>query len=226
MAADKINKEALDFLKALSANNNRDWFEAHKSEYKTHEKKVRSFYSSLMERMRKHDDIEKMKWFRIYRDVRFSKDKTPYKTHFAGSFSRAGKALRGGYYLRIKPGDTFAAAGFWEPNREDLLRIRKELELDASEFREVITDDVFRKTWGDLAGEEVKTAPKGFDREHPDIDLIRKKQFIFVRNFSDNQVLAPDFIEVVDESFKRIRPYFDLMSSILTTDLNGESLLR
>ncbi|NER11253.1 TIGR02453 family protein [Muriicola jejuensis] len=226
MATDKIDKEALDFLKALSANNNRDWFEAHKPEFKSLEKEVRSLYSSLMERMRKHDDIEKMKWFRIYRDVRFSRDKTPYKTHFAGSFSRAGKALRGGYYLRIKPGDTFAAAGFWEPNKDDLLRIRKELELDASEFREVITADVFRKTWGELAGEEVKTAPKGFDKEHPDIDLIKKKQFIFIRNFSDEQVLAPDFIEVVDESFKRIRPYFDLMSAILTTDLNGESLLR
>ncbi|WP_372945020.1 DUF2461 domain-containing protein [Muriicola sp.] len=226
MGTERIGIEALDFLKKLSANNNRDWFEAHKSEFKSLEKEVKSFYTSLMEALKKHDDIEKMKMFRIYRDVRFSKDKTPYKTHFAGSFSRAGKALRGGYYLRIKPGETFAAAGFWEPNKEDLYRIRKELEMDASEFRSVIQARGFRNTWGDLVGEELKTAPKGFDKEHPDIDLIRKKQFIFVRNFTDKEVLSPGFLSEVDHSFRNIRPYFDLMSEILTTDLNGESLLR
>ncbi len=225
MGSERIDKEALDFLKSLSANNNREWFEEHKKEFKSLEKKVRAFYTALMERLRKHDDIEKLKMFRIYRDVRFSNDKTPYKTHFAGSFSRAGKALRGGYYLRIKPGETFAAAGFWEPNKEDLFRIRKELETDAGEFREIIQAKEFRDTWGDLVGEEVKTAPKGFDREHPDIDLIRKKQFIFVRNFTDKQVLSVDFLSEVDESFRKIRPYFDLMSEVLTTDLNGESLL-
>ena len=112
-----IDRKALDFLKALSVNNNREWFQEHKSEFKAIEKNVKTFYSALSERMSKHDIIEKMKMFRIYRDIRFSKDKTPYKTHFAGSFSRAGKALRGGYYLRIKPGETFAAAGFWEPGR-------------------------------------------------------------------------------------------------------------
>ncbi len=226
MGTERIGIEALDFLKKLSANNNRDWFEAHKREFKSLEKEVKSFYTSLMEALKKHDDIEKMKMFRIYRDVRFSKDKTPYKTHFAGSFSRAGKALRGGYYLRIKPGETFAAAGFWEPNKEDLYRIRKELEMDASEFRNVIQARGFRNTWGDLVGEELKTAPKGFDKEHPDIDLIRKKQFIFVRNFTDKEVLSPGFLSEVDHSFRNIRPYFDLMSEILTTDLNGESLLR
>ncbi|GGD38745.1 DUF2461 domain-containing protein [Muriicola marianensis] len=226
MGTERIGSEALEFLNKLSVNNNRDWFEAHKSEFKALEKKVKSFYSNLMEELKKHDDIEKMKMFRIYRDVRFSKDKTPYKTHFAGSFSRAGKALRGGYYLRIKPGETFAAAGFWEPNKEDLYRIRKELEMDASEFRSVIQAEDFRNTWGDLVGEELKTAPKGFDKEHPDIDLIRKKQFIFVRNFTDKEVLSSEFLSEVDRSFRNIRPYFDLMSEILTTDLNGESLLR
>jgi len=222
----EINKGALEFLKELSANNNREWFQDHKKQFKSWETEVKGFYNSLMERMRLHDEIEKMKMFRIYRDVRFSKDKTPYKTHFAASFSRAGSALRGGYYLRIKPAETFIAAGFWEPNKEDLLRIRKELESDANEFRRTIMEPKFRKAWGDLVGEELKTAPKGFDKEHPDIDLIRKKQFIFVRNFTDKEVLSSDFMETVNESFKRIRPYFDLMSEILTTNLNGESLLR
>jgi uncharacterized protein (TIGR02453 family) len=220
-----IDPKALDFLSALSENNNREWFEEHKSEFKGFEKRVKGFYTALAERLRKHDDIDKTKMFRIYRDVRFSRDKTPYKTHFAGSFSRAGKALRGGYYLRIKPEQTFVAAGFWDPNKEDLFRIRKELETDAGTFRKIIDNRKFKDIWGELAGDELKTAPKGFDRDHPDIDLIRKKQFIFIRNFTDDQVLSPSFLALADESFRGIRPYFDLMSEILTTNLNGESLL-
>ncbi|MBT8284361.1 MAG: DUF2461 domain-containing protein [Flavobacteriaceae bacterium] len=225
METNRIGKKSLEFLKTLSVNNNRDWFQENKKEFKEHEKNVKEFFMSLMERMKQHDEIDKFKMFRIYRDVRFSKDKTPYKTHFAGSFSRAGSALRGGYYLRIKPGETFIAAGFWEPNKEDLLRIRKELEENAGEFRNIIQNKKFKDVWGKLEGEELKTAPKGFDKEHPDIDLIRKKQFIFVRNFTDKEVLSPEFISTVDASFRAIRPYFDLMSEILTTNLNGESLL-
>lgn len=220
-----INKEAFTFLKTLAANNNRDWFNDHKDQYKMLETEVKGFYQQLMEQMRLHDEIERLKMFRIYRDVRFSNDKTPYKTHFAGSFSRAGSSLRGGYYLRLKPGETFIAAGFWDPNKEDLFRIRKELEMDAAVFRKVIEEADFKKTWGSISGEELKTAPKGFEKDHPDIDLIRKKQFIFVRNFKDAEVFNADFLNEINDSFKKIRPYFDLMSDILTTNLNGESLL-
>ncbi len=220
-----IAKETLNFLKDLEKNNNRDWFMEHKTTFKKHESDVKSFYEQVKERLEVHDDIEKMKMFRIYRDVRFSKDKTPYKSHFAGSFSRLGAQLRGGYYLRIKPGETFVATGFWEPNKEDLFRIRKEFEMDAEPFRKVINEKEFKQVWGDLQGEEVKTAPKGFDKTHQNIDLIKRKQFIFVRNFSDREVLSTDFIEKIDHSFRAIRPYFDLMGDILTTNLNGESLL-
>jgi uncharacterized protein (TIGR02453 family) len=157
--------------------------------------------------------------------VRFSHDKTPYKSHFAGSFSRAGAQRRGGYYLQVKPGGSFAATGFWEPEKNDLLRIRKELELDAGRFREVINRPSFKKTWGELQGEELKTAPKGFNREDENIDLIRKKRFIFIRNFPDETVLGESFLEEVNNSFREIRPWFDLMSEILTTNLNGESIL-
>jgi uncharacterized protein (TIGR02453 family) len=220
-----IKNEVFDFLKTLEKNNTREWFAANKVEFKEIETAIKGFYAALMERMKQHDEIEKLKVFRIYRDVRFSKDKTPYKAHFAGSFTRAGAHRRGGYYLRIKPGETFIAAGFWEPNKEDLFRIRKEFETDASEIRSIINAPTFKKTWGPLEGEELKTAPKGFDKEHPNIDLIRKKQFIFVRNMKDEEVLAPGFMDEVNNSFKKIRPYFDLMSDILTTNLNGESLL-
>lgn len=220
-----ITEQTFEFLKKLAKNNTREWFEAHKKEFKTHEADVKQFLATVMEELKGSDDLEKMKMFRIYRDVRFSKDKTPYKTHLAGSFSRAGARLRGGYYVHLKPGESFIAAGFWGPNKEDLLRIRKELELDATEFRKVINDKKFKKIWGDLMGDAVKTAPKGFDKEHPNIDLIRRKQFIFVRKFSDKEVYSEDFAKTVVHAFEAIRPYFDLMSDILTTDLNGVSLL-
>ena len=220
-----ITKEVFRFLKDLEKNNNREWFAENKSRFKNLETGVKAFYTFVMENLKQHDEIEKMKMFRIYRDVRFSKDKSPYKSHLAGSYARAGARLRGGYYLHLKSGGSFMATGFWEPNKEDLLRIRKELELDAEDFKKMINDKKFNKLWGDLVGDEVKTAPKGFSKEHPNIDLIKKKQYIFVRKLSDKEVLSQDFAKLVDESFKAIRPYFDLMSDILTTNLNGESLL-
>lgn len=221
-----ITKETFLFLKELEKNNNREWFADNKPKFKAIEADVKTFYAAAMDNLKLHDEIEKMKIFRIYRDVRFSKDKRPYKSHFGGSFARTGTKLRGGYYIHLKPGDSFIATGFWEPNKEDLLRIRKELELDADEFRKVVGNKKLKNLWGDIVGDEVKTAPKGFDKEHANIDLIRKKQYIFVRKFSDKEVLSKDFAKQVNDSFKAIRPYFDLMSDILTTNLNGESLLN
>ncbi len=221
-----IIPEVFSFLKKLEKNNNRDWFTQHKKEFKALEGGMKSFFNALGEEVKTHDDIERVKIFRIYRDVRFSKNKTPYKINFSSSLSRAGAKLRGGYYIHIEPNNaSFIATGFWGPEKEDLLRIRKELELDASEFRAIIGAKKLKTIWGDLVGEEVKTAPKGFDKAHPNIDLIKKKQFIFTKKFSDQEVLESEFISEVNKSFIAIRPYFDLMSDILTTNLNGESLL-
>lgn len=220
-----ITAEVLEFLNQLKKNNNREWFHEHKTVFKPAQKCFRDFCEAIGSSMQGYDDLDKTKYFRIYRDLRFTADKTPFKPHFAASFSRIGARLRGGYYIRIRPGESFIACGFWSPNKEDLYRIRKEFEMDAAEFRGALESPAFKKVWGELKGEGVKTAPKGFIKEHPDIDLIRKKQFLFVRNFSDAQVLQPDFLDRVTESYRAIRPFFDLMSNILTTDLNGESLL-
>jgi len=220
-----ITKDVIFFLKELKNNNTREWFAENKKEFKEIEAKVKVFYNHISDELKTHDKIERIKMFRIYRDVRFSKDKTPYQPHFAGSFSRAGAKLRGGYYLRIRPGESFIATGFWAPNKEDILRIRKEFELDSTDFRAVINDKHFKSIWGALKGDALKTAPKGFDKEDPNIDLIRRKQFIFSKELTDKEVLSPEFITNVSTAFKATRPYFDLMSDILTTDLNGESLL-
>ncbi|SEB38311.1 TIGR02453 family protein [Tenacibaculum sp. MAR_2009_124] len=222
----KFKKESLTYLKDLKENNNRDWFAEYKEEFTEAQGNAKELYASIREKLEEHDEIEKFKLFRIYRDVRFSKDKTPYKPHFAGSFSRKGAHLRGGYYLRIRPGESFLAGGFWEPNKEDLFRIRKEFELDDSEIRDILSEQKFTKYFGGkLEGDELKTAPKGFDKEHPTIDLIRKKAFIAIRNFSDEEVLCNNFLEEVNNSYLALRPYFDFMSDVLTTNLNGESIL-
>ena len=220
-----IAPSTIKFLKELKKNNNRDWFNKHKSSFQIEQTQVKDFYNLIMKNLRTHDDIEKVKMFRIYRDVRFSKDKTPYKPHFAGHFVRATNRLRGGYYLRIRPGESFLAGGFWEPNKEDLLRIRKEFEMDTSEIRTILNDESFKKYFGTLKGNSLKTAPRGFDKEHPDMDLIRMKQFIVTREFSDDEVLSSNFLDEINTSYKAMRPYFNYMSEILTTDLNGVSTI-
>ena len=220
-----ITKSTLEFLTELKNNNNRDWFGDHKTRFITHKKETKEFFQAVMEKLNTHDKIEKLKVFRIYRDIRFSKDKTPYKCNFSASFTRIGAERRGGYYVHIQPKGSFIATGFWNPEKEDLFRIRKEWEIDATEVRSIMENHDFQKIWGKMEGEELKTAPKGFDKEDPNIDLIRKKQFIFVRRFTDKEVMDPNFLETINDSFMAIRPYFDLMSNILTTNLNGESLL-
>lgn len=222
----KFEKKSLQFLKDLKENNTREWFAEHKNEYDVAHSNAKAFYAAIQQKLEENDDIEKFKMFRIYRDVRFSKDKTPYQPHFAGSFSRKGSHLRGGYYLRIRPGESFLAGGFWEPNKEDLHRIRKEFEIDDEEIRTILADQKFVKYFGGkLQGDELKTAPKGFDKEHKSIDLIKKKGFVAIRNFSDEEVLSDTFLEEINASYLALRPYFDYMSDVLTTNLNGESVL-
>ena len=146
----KVSKSALEFLNKLKKNNNREWFDEHKSEFKEEETKLKDFYNAVLEDLNQSDTIEKMKVFRIYRDVRFSKDKTPYNYHRSISFSRATEKLRGGYYLKIAPGESMMAGGFFKPNPADLLRIRKEFETDDFEIREIIAEENFQKLFGEL----------------------------------------------------------------------------
>ena len=219
-----LTKSTFEFLELLTKNNNRDWFTENKKRFETENNLAKTFFTEVFSELEKIDSIEKMQVFRIYRDVRFSKDKLPYKNHFSVEFSRTKPMLRGGMYLHIENDASFVGGGFWEPNNEDLLRIRKELELDASDLREIIADATFKKIFGTLQGEELKTAPKNFDKTHPNIDLIRKKQYLLTRKFSNKEVLSPNFKEEVIATFAAMRPFFNYMSDVLTTDLNGESL--
>ncbi len=221
-----ISKSNFIFLNKLKKNNHRDWMQENKKEYLANEKILKAFYASIETQLNITDEISKVKVFRINRDVRFSKDKTPYNIHRSVSFSRAGTQRRGGYYLRIEPGKSVMAGGFFSPESPDLLRLRREFEMDSTEIRTILNQKDFKKAFsGFNQYYKVKTAPRDFNKEDPNIDLIKLKSYFVVHDFTDKEVLSKDFEENVLHHFLLLRPYFDYMSDVLTTDLNGVSLL-
>lgn len=223
-----ISTNTFDFLLDIKENNHKPWFDKNKTRYQTSHQEMIAFADALLERMNEIDRIEtptgKKSLMRIYRDVRFSKNKLPYKIHWGGGFRRLGKDRRGGFYYHIEPGASFIGGGFWSPSSADLLLLRKHIEVEAEELREILTEDEFIHYFGGLEGDQVKTAPKGFKRDHPNIDLLRYKQFLIRHSFSDEEVLSKDFVNQVADGFKRMLPFFQLMTAFLTTDLNGEPL--
>jgi len=216
----------LDFLVKLEKNNNREWFAENKTEFQRIEGISRSYFNEVGEELKKQDSIENIQVYRIYRDVRFSKDKSPYKKYLGAWYSRTKPFFRGSYYLHLEPGNSFVEGGFWNPEAPDLKRIRKEFELDDSEIRDIMQAPDFVKYFNGIEGEELKSAPKDFDKSHKAINLIRKKQFLVVRRFTDKEVLDKNFKKEVLATFTAMRPYFDYMSDVLTTNLNGESVIE
>lgn len=229
MSKEKIQSSNLEFLKLVKKNNNRDWFNAHKERYLKEQADIIDFADALLVEMNKHDVIEtasgKKSLHRIYRDTRFSKEKIPYKTNWSGSFKRATKKRRGGYYFHIESGNSFVAGGFWGPEPQDLKRIRDEFAYDAVAFRKLLKNKNFIKTFGALKGEQIKTTPKGFEANSPAIDLLRYKQFILIKKFTDKEVLSATFVKQVNDTFRAMRPFLDYMTEVLTTDVNGISIV-
>ena len=221
----QIESSTLKFLKDLEKNNNREWFLGHKVQYETSLDNIKQFKDEVVKGLNKKDVIEDGKVFRIYRDVRFSKDKSPYKNNLGIHFTRATKARRGGYYLHIEPGHAFAGGGFWAPDPADLKRIRDEIAHDDKPIRKIISQKKFVQYFGMLGGDELKSAPSGYERDHPAIDLIRKKQFVISRKFTDKEVTSPGFLKEVVLTFEAMRPFFDYMTEVLTTDANGRKLV-
>lgn len=221
----QIPASSLEFLKTLKANNNREWFNANKEVFLVEQENIEVFAGALLAELNTQDVIEtasgKNSLSRIYRDTRFSKEKIPYKHYFNGHFSRAGKHRRGGYYFRIEPGNTIIAGGFQNPNPQDLKRIREEIAADPAALREILLSKTFTETFSNLKGEQVKTAPKGFAADHEAIDLLRYKQFLLVKRFTDKEVLSPDFVKDAAGAYRQMLPFFDYMSDILTSDSNG-----
>jgi uncharacterized protein (TIGR02453 family) len=220
-----IPSSCMAFLKSLKNHNNRDWFNSNKNRFLEEQHFVEVFADALLAVLNAHDMIEtpsgKKSLHRIYRDTRFSNDKTPYKTNWSGNFKRATRLRRGGYYFHIEPGNSFVAGGFWAPNPQDLKRIRDDIAFDATPLRKIVKTKLFVATFGVLQGAQLKTTPKGFDAADEAIDLLRYKQFLLIRKFTDKEVINDAFLKEASQAFKNMRPFFDYMSEVLTTDING-----
>ena len=224
-----IHSSTFKFLKDLAKNNDRDWFAAHKQVYLDAQQNMCDFIDQLIREMNKHDELDnvsgKKSLYRIYNDVRFSKDKSPYNPRFASSLSRATKMRRGGYYVNIKPGGSMLGCGFFAPNTADLNRIRQDIDVKYDQWNKILRSKNIASNFGELMGDKVKSAPRGYDIKHPAIELLRYKQFVLRRHFTDAEVMSPDFLKEVNKTFKAVRPFFDHMSELLTTDLNGEMIV-
>ncbi|MBS1592893.1 MAG: DUF2461 domain-containing protein [Bacteroidetes bacterium] len=224
-----IDKSTLKFLKDLAKNNNRPWFEAHRSDYEKAHQNMIAFAEQVLTEMARHDEIEKKSakgsLHRIYRDVRFSKDKTPYSPRLSMGMQRATRLRRGGYYVHVEPGNSFIGCGFFGPEPKDLLRIRQDIDLGYDTWRRLLKAKALKDTFGGMQGEQLVNAPKGYERDHPAADLLRYKQYLFRHDYTDAEALSDDFAKKVSGHFKLLRPWLDHMSEILTTDVNGELIV-
>jgi uncharacterized protein (TIGR02453 family) len=154
---------------------------------------------------------------RINRDIRFSKDKSPYKTGFGARIAPGGwKATRLGYYIHLEPkGQTMVAGGLYMPEPEQLARFRREIDRDATRFKQLTRAQSFLETFGTIRGERLKTAPQGYDRSHPEIELLQLKQVTVAHQFSDREVLAPDFPARAVAVCRTMKPFLDYLDDLL-----------
>ena len=210
-----FDKDFFDFLKELKQNNNREWFQANKERYTSVvQEPLLQFISDFAEPLHamSREFVADPRpnggsMFRIYRDVRFSKDKSPYKTHASAQFRhRAGKdAHAPGFYLHLEPGNVFVGAGSWHPAGEALGGIRQAIADNPKKWQKVLSDPDFA-TRHKLVGESLKRPPRGFDSDHPMIEELKRKDFISVENFSQTKACSAGFIDMVSDSFRSAAP--------------------
>lgn len=221
----RIEPSTLEFLADLKENNDRDWFAANKPRYQEAQKSIKALGEEVKQGLNAFDVIDDVKVFRIYRDVRFSKDKSPYKKNLGINLKRATAARRGGYYLHIEPGNVFVAGGFWQPESKDLKRIRQEFDVDIDSIEEIVGDKTFKKHFGEMEGEKLKSSPRDYPSDHPHIEWLRMKSFVMVRRYKDADAVKKNFSDKIIEDYKAMLPFHEYMSSVLTTDMNGESII-
>jgi uncharacterized protein (TIGR02453 family) len=215
----------LGFLDELSRNNNRAWFEQHRPDYQAARAAFERFVDAIIDEFRASDQLEGLSAreciARIFRDIRFSKDKTPYKTNLAALIAPGGwRGSAFGYYLSVAPNDqTFAAGGLHEPKPEQLERFRQAIDRDASAFKKAIQAHSFVASFGAVEGERLKTAPRGYDRAHPEIGLLQLKQIMAFHRFTDREVLAVDFREKVLDTCRAMRPFLDYLEEAMQSDI-------
>jgi uncharacterized protein (TIGR02453 family) len=213
-----LQKSTLDFLKALKKNNNREWFAQNKNAYEAARQNVIDFAQPLVDAMAKKNpalkglDAKKLV-MRIYRDIRFSKDKTPYKTNFGISVTPTGKMeYNAGFYLHIEPGKSFVAGGRYMPIPPALKAIRQEIEYNTKEFKSIINNKAFKKHFGTLSPMKLKTSPKGYAKDHPDLELFKYTSYIVEHSLDDKLVLSNKLIPTCAQSYAAMLPLLNFLN--------------
>lgn len=217
-----IAKSTLEFLAQLTQNNNREWFNQHKKTYEEARKNYIGFLDELLTEMQAfepiaHDQKGKDLVFRIYRDVRFSNDKRPYKDHFGAYIAEGGrKSVYPGYYLHLAANNnSFVAGGLWMPPADQLKAVRQEIDYNLDAFKAIVEATDFKKRFGGISGEQLKTTPKGYDKENPAIDYLRHKSWNATMPLEDSVVLGPNFMAVLLDALKALKPLNDFLTQPL-----------
>jgi uncharacterized protein (TIGR02453 family) len=210
----------LDFLFSLSANNNRPWFEEHKGVYEKARATFEALVAELIRRLSPYQDLSgvtaKGSIMRIYRDIRFSKDKTPYNPWMAAHIAPGGrKSGLLGFGLRLAPGDSGAAGGLWDPSPEQLARFRHAVDTDSKDLSGLIRAPDFIEKFGSLQGEKLKTTPKGYDKDRPAAEILKLKQVYVIRSFPEEAVLAADFVDQLVATFRAMKPFLDYLNGVI-----------
>lgn len=209
----------LEFLQGLAIHNNKEWMDANKETYN----EARSYYieliSALLDRLKEFDPgvsslTAKDCIFRINRDIRFSKNKAPYKSNFGASISEGGKkSATAGYYLHLQPGDeSFIGGGLYMPQTEELKKIRQEIDYNAPELLKIVSEKSFKQYFGLIQGEKLARAPKGYSPEHPNIEFLKLKSYVVLHRLSDEDVRDKNFIPNITEECKAMKPFLDFLN--------------
>ena len=213
-----LSKDTLSFLEDLKLNNDKDWFDANRKRYQAAKKDVENLLEKLIPALADFDhnliDLKpKECTFRIFRDVRFSNDKRPYKTNMGAYISRGGrKSPYAGYYLHIEPGNVFLAAGVWMPPADVLKAVRQEIDYNADEFKGILNKASFKKVFPTLEGEKLKTAPRDYPKDHPEIEYLKHKSFLVMTSLNDKDLTDKGFIEKAAGIYKEAKPLNDFIN--------------
>jgi uncharacterized protein (TIGR02453 family) len=209
------------FLTELKANNQKVWLDNNRKLYETAKKDFEQIVQHLIQEVGTFDAgiadlVPKSCIFRLNRDIRFSKDKSPYKLNFGAFMQKGGKKTPlGGYYIHIQPeGESFVGGGIYMPEPGVLAKIRQEIDYNSQEFHQIIDNQDFKNYFGELWGEKVKTAPKGYAKDHPDIEILKLKSFTAFRQFTDEQVNANDFLANTVSAFQTMKPLNDFLNRV------------
>jgi len=216
-----INKSTLEFLSNLKNYNDREWFHQNRNRYLKAKSEYESFVQSVINEISTFYPILKgleatSCTYRINRDIRFSNDKTLYKSHLGAFIVRGGKKNGdrfAGYYVHVEPGNnSMIAGGAYMPPTPWLKLIREKIDEQGDKFRKIITNKEFVKCFGQLEGEKLKTAPKGFPKDHPNIELLKHKSFLVTRMISDKEVISKDCFDLIIRASKLMKPLNDFLN--------------